>query len=66
VEVNKVLSGSSWNIGFSGGASLMTSGEDVAIAPNGGLGFGKAKSSSQFRPDAVYVVSYSADLIRAK
>jgi hypothetical protein len=66
VEVNKVLSGSSWNIGFSGGASLMTSGEDIAIAPNGGLGYGKAKSSSQFRPDAVYTVSYSADLIRAK
>jgi hypothetical protein len=66
VELTKVLDGSSWNIGFSGGASLMTSGEDVAIAPNGGLGFGKARTSSEFRPDAVYEVSYSADLIIEK
>jgi hypothetical protein len=64
VGLTKVLNGSSWNIGFSGGASLMAAGDSVAIAPNGGLGFGKARSSSEFRPDAVYEVSYSADLIR--
>lgn len=66
VEVSKVLSGSAWNIGFGGGASIMTSGEDMGIAPNGGFGYGKAKSSSQFRPDAVYEVSYDASLIREK
>jgi len=64
VGLTKVLDGSSWNIGFSGGASLMASGDEIGIAPNGGLGFGKARTSSEFRPDAVYEVSYSADLIR--
>jgi hypothetical protein len=66
VELTKVLDGSAWNIGVGGGASIMTSGEDIGIAPNGGLGYGKAKTSSEFRPDAVYEVSYSADLIREK
>jgi hypothetical protein len=66
VEITKVLQGSSWNIGISGGASIMTQGEDMAIAPNGGLGFGAANSKSEYRPDAVYEVSYSAGLIREK
>jgi hypothetical protein len=65
-DKSKTLSGSSWNIGISGGASLVTSGTDIGIAPNGGLGYGSAKSSSQYRPDAVYAVFYSASLIREK
>ena len=63
VETSKVLDGSAWNIGISGGASIMSNNEDLAIAPQGGLGYGSAKSASQYRPDAVYEVSFSKELI---
>jgi hypothetical protein len=65
-DASKVLEGSSWNIGISGGASVISQGEDLAIAPSGGLGYGAAKSKSEYRPDAVYKVSYSKSLIRLK
>lgn len=44
--------GSAWNIGFGGGASLLSSGDKIAIAPNGGLGYGKARTSNEMRPAA--------------
>jgi hypothetical protein len=64
VETSKHLEGSAWNLGIGGGASIMSSGEDLALAPNGGAGYGKAKSSSQMRPDAVYEVSFAEGMIK--
>lgn len=64
VETSKHLEGSAWNIGVGGGASILTNGEDLALAPNGGAGYGKAKSASQMRPDAVYEVYFAKELIK--
>jgi hypothetical protein len=50
VDEGAYLEGSSWNIGLGGGASILTSGGTAAIAPNGGLGYGKAKSNNEMRP----------------
>jgi hypothetical protein len=66
VETSKHLNGTAWNIGISGGASIMSNGEDFAIAPQGGLGYGKAKSSNQYRPDAVYEVYFDKSKITAE
>jgi hypothetical protein len=44
------LEGSSWSIGFGGGASVSSSDGTSAIAPSGGTGFGKAKSNNEMRP----------------
>jgi hypothetical protein len=64
VETSKHLNGTAWNIGISGGASIMSNGEDLAIAPQGGLSYGKAKSSNQYRPDAVYEIYFDAGKIK--
>ena len=54
--------GSSWNIGLGGGASLMsgTGGDAIAIAPNGGTGYGKAKATSELRPEMVFELRFDA------
>lgn len=50
------LEGSSWSIGFGGGASILSNGGQMAIAPNAGTGFGKAKSNNEMRPAIVVAV----------
>jgi hypothetical protein len=58
-----VANGSSWNIGIGGGASIITSGDTVAIAPNGGMGFGAAKASNTTLPDMVFEIYSSEELL---
>lgn len=62
----KYLNGSAWNVGLSGGASAMAKGDDIAIAPSGGLGFGKAYSSNEMRPSLVIALYIQEDLIFEK
>lgn len=62
----KYLSGSAWNIGLSGGASAMAKGDDIAINPNGGLGFGKAYSNNEVRPAIIVALYLQEDLIFEK
>ena len=54
--------GSAWNVGIGGGASLMsgTGGDAIAIAPNGGTGYGKAKAISELRPEMVFELRFDA------
>jgi len=66
VETSKHLSGTAWNIGLSGGASIMSDGENLALAPQGGLSYGKADSTNLYRPDAVYEISFDKSRINAK
>lgn len=49
-----IVDGSAWNIGLGGGASIMSAGGNIAIAPNGGLGYGSAHSESEMRPAMVF------------
>jgi len=58
-----VAIGSSWNIGIGGGASIMSTSETVAIAPNGGFGFGKAKASNESRPAMVFALYFDKTLL---
>jgi hypothetical protein len=60
-DSGKVASGKSWNVGLGGGASIITSGDSVAIAPNGGLGVGGAKASNEELPDMVFEVYFNKD-----
>lgn len=62
-DSGKVASGKSWNVGLGGGASIITSGDSVAVAPNGGLGFGGAKASNELLPDMVFEVYFNADKV---
>lgn len=57
----EVSGGSSWNIGIGGGASVMRSGDDIAIAPNGGLGYGRARAFNEARPALTLAVYFDAD-----
>lgn len=59
-------SGSSWNIGIGGGASIVTSGDSLAIAPNGGMGIGGAKASNEARPDMVFEIYFVKEIIKEK
>ncbi len=61
-----VATGDSWNIGISGGASIITSGDGVAIAPNGGLGFGSASASNETIPAMVFELYVDPTLIKEK
>jgi len=56
--------GDSWNIGLGGGASLAADGGDKMIAPNGGLGFGKAEAHNELRPAAMAVLYYDETFIK--
>ena len=56
VDQGVYLEGSSWNVGFGGGASILSGDGQTAIAPNGGTGFGKAKSNNEVRPAIVVAV----------
>lgn len=61
-DTGNEATGSSWNIGLGGGASILTGADDnVAIAPNGGLGFGSAKAGNEERPALVYELSFDKD-----
>jgi len=55
--------GSAWNVGIGGGASIMSNSETVAIAPNGGLGFGKAKASNEARPSLAFGAYFDKNLL---
>ena len=57
------LEGSSWNIGLGGGASILTDGGTAAIAPNGGFGFGKAKSNNEVRPAIMAELWHDASVV---
>jgi len=55
-------SGSAWNVGIGGGASIVANASGtVMVAPNGGLGFGKAKASNISLP-ALVVKLYRNEL----
>jgi len=60
----KEAEGGSWNIGIGGGASIMSNSETVAVAPNGGLGFGKAKAYNEMRPAMVFSIWYDEDTVQ--
>ena len=49
-DIGAYLEGSQFNIGFSGAASILSSGGTTALAPGGGTGYGKAKSNNELRP----------------
>ncbi len=51
-----VSNGSAWNVGIGGGASILRDGDKVAIAPNGGTGYGKAKAWNEKRPALMVAV----------
>jgi len=55
--------GSAWNVGIGGGASIMSNSETVAIAPNGGLGYGKAKASNEARPSLAFGAYFDKTLL---
>lgn len=57
------VSGSQWNIGTSGGASLMADGGDKMIAPGGGLGFGKAESTNEKRPAGMIEIWFDESVV---
>lgn len=59
------LSGSSWNFGFGGGASIVNNAGTTAIAPSGGTGVGEAKSNNEMRP-AVMAAVYGIDRSNVK
>ena len=44
----------------------MSDGENLALAPQGGLSYGKADSTNLYRPDAVYEISFDKSRINAK
>ena len=57
----EMAQGNSWNIGFGGGASVITgSSGKTAVAPNGGLGFGSADSFNELRPEMVFELTFDA------
>lgn len=61
--VGELSEGSAWNIGLGGGASIMKgAGDSLAVAPNGGLGFGKAKAFNELRPEMVFELSFDKEL----
>jgi len=62
-EAGEVAEGSAWNVGLGGGASVIkgASGQ-LAIAPNGGLGYGKAKAFNELRPEMVFELSFDNEL----
>jgi hypothetical protein len=62
----KYLEGSAWNVGLSGGASAFAKGDDIAIAPSGGLGYGKAYSANELRPAVIVALYVQPDLIVEK
>lgn len=55
--------GSSFNIGIGGGASIMVDGDSKAIAPSGGTGYGKAKSSTEYLPALRLDLYFDADYV---
>ncbi len=55
--------GSSFGIGVGGGASLLSKGDSIAVAPNGGLGYGKAKSYSEELPTIVIKLYFDKDYL---
>lgn len=60
----EVIEGDAWNIGLGGGASLLSSGNSVAVVPNGGLGIGEADSYSEIRPGFVFELSFDETIIK--
>lgn len=50
------LEGTSWSVGLGGGASILSNGGQMAIAPSAGLGGGKAKSNNEMRPAVMAAV----------
>lgn len=48
-------SGDAWNIGLGGGASIISGADgSVAVAPNGGFGYGEATAFNRALPDGAY------------
>lgn len=48
--------GDAWNIGIGGGASIAQNGDQMMIAPNGGLGFGSADATNEQLPEMVFEI----------
>lgn len=48
--------GDAWNIGIGGGASIAQNGDQMMIAPNGGLGFGSADATNESLPEMVFEI----------
>ena len=57
-------SGSAWNVGLGGGASMFAKGDDIAIAPNGGLGYGSASASNEKRPEMAFKIYFDESLVK--
>ena len=63
VDHGDEATGSAWNIGIGGGASVASTNDRVAVAPNGGLGYGKAKASNESRPALVFELYFDKNLL---
>jgi len=61
--VQVVADGKSWNIGIGGGASMFVKGDDIGIAPSGGIGVGGAKASNESVPQMSFKVYCDSSLI---
>jgi len=64
-EAGEISDGSAWNIGLGGGASMMSGrgGDGMVIAPNGGLGYGKAKAFNELRPEMVFELTFDKTFV---
>jgi len=56
--------GSAWNVGLGGGASMFAKGDDIAIAPSGGLGYGSASASNEKRPEMAFKIYFDESLVK--
>jgi len=55
-SIVEVSTGTVWNVGIGGGASMTAGGNGTAIAPNGGTGYGSASAHNELLPSAVYAL----------
>lgn len=67
LDTGDVADGEALNIGLSGGASIIPGDNgSVAIAPNGGLGWGTASSTNETRPAMVFELYVDPSVIKEK
>jgi hypothetical protein len=55
--------GSAWSVGIGGGASMFVKGDDIGVAPSGGLGVSGAKAYNESLPQLVFFVYHDSSLI---
>ena len=59
--------GTAWNVGLGGGGSILTGkGDDTAVMPNGGIGYGSASATNELRPAYVFALYFDPERVVEK